>query len=68
MTTCPECNGKGYCDADYPSSNRYQCLNCNGDGEVEEEGVDFWICEECGTEFGEELEDGLCEECKDLNL
>ena len=65
MKTCPECKGKGCCDADYPSSNHYPCPECDGGGEVGEEGIDYWLCSECGEEFDEELESGICDECRE---
>ena len=64
MRTCRACNGTGVIREgwNYPA---HTCPDCGGMGYELEEGVDYWVCSQCGEEFDHELEDGICEDCKE---
>lgn len=64
MRTCRACGGTGVIREgwNYPA---HTCPDCGGTGTELEEGVDYWVCEICEREFDHELEDGICEDCKE---
>lgn len=77
MGTCKWCNGRGY-DARLEGGLYCQCGDCNGTGEIPEcdicgEEYTTEYCEECYTECEkcgwvtqkDELENGLCEDCRE---
>jgi|GEM_PF-3530523 len=60
---CPYCiDGTVSGSGSYPP---HKCPDCGGTGYIREEGVDYWVCDECGREFDNPLEDGICDSCRE---
>ena len=59
---CPYCNN-GWIDADPPSSYGYRCPDCGGTGYIDEEGIDYWTCPECGERMDEDAP--MCWRCQE---
>lgn len=64
MRTCRACNGTGVIREGW-NYLVHTCPDCGGTGYELEEGVDYWVCKVCGEEFDHELEDGICDDCKE---
>lgn len=63
MKKCPYCcNGRIIIEGSYS----YECTDCDGNGYIKEEGIDYWVCACCGKEVDYELREGeVCEDCEE---